>query len=103
MLTWTGDLSPGDSVTVTYSVTVNNPDTGGKLLSNTATSAAMGSTCPPGATGGSCQVTIPVLTPALTIVKTAEHRDRGAGPGGELHDHGDRLRADSLRRGDVHR
>ena len=35
VLTWTGDLSPGDSVTVTYSVTVDNPDTGGKLLINT--------------------------------------------------------------------
>ena len=31
-LTWTGNLSPGDSATITYSVTVDNPDTGGKLL-----------------------------------------------------------------------
>ena len=70
-LTWTGDLSPGDTATVTYSVTVNNPNTGGKLMVNTVTSAAAGSTCPPGTTSASCQVTIPVLTPALTISKSA--------------------------------
>ena len=70
-LTWTGNLSPGGTATITYSVTVNNPDTGGKLVVNTVTSSAVGSTCPPGTTSGSCQVTIPVLTPALTITKTA--------------------------------
>ena len=52
-------------------MTVDNPDTGGKLVVNTVTSSAVGSTCPPGTTSGPCQVTIPVLTPALTIVKTA--------------------------------
>ena len=70
-LAWTGSLSPGDSATITYSVTVDNPDTGGKLLINTVTSAAVGSTCPPGTTSTACQVTVPVLTPGLTIVKTA--------------------------------
>src|SRR6202012_4097370 len=34
-LTWTGNLSPGGSATVFYSVTVNNPDTGDKTLANT--------------------------------------------------------------------
>ena len=71
VLTWTGDLAPGDSATVTYSVTVNNPDTGGKVIINTVTSSAAGSSCPPGTTSSSCQVTIEVLTPALTITKTA--------------------------------
>jgi large repetitive protein len=70
-LTWTGDLSPGGSATFTYSVTVDNPDTGGKLVINTVSSSAAGSTCPPGTTTTACQVTIPVLTPALTIAKTA--------------------------------
>ena len=28
VLTWTGDLAPGDTATITYSVTVNNPETG---------------------------------------------------------------------------
>ena len=27
-LTWTGNLNPGDSATITYTVTVDNPDTG---------------------------------------------------------------------------
>jgi uncharacterized repeat protein (TIGR01451 family) len=79
VLTWTGDLSPGDSATITYSVTVSNPDTGDKLLTNTVTSAAVGSTCPPGTTSTSCQVTVPVLTPALTIVAAAP---AAATPGG---------------------
>ena len=58
-----GDLSPGATATVTYSVTVDNPDTGDKLLIITATSAAAGSSCPPGTTSSPCQVTVPVLTP----------------------------------------
>ena len=44
-LTWTGDLSPGGSATITYSVTVNNPDTGGHVLTNTVTSTTPGSNC----------------------------------------------------------
>ena len=72
VLTWTGSLSPGDTATITYSVTANNPDTGDKLLVNpAASSAAAGSTCPPGTTTAPCQLTIPVLTPALTIVQAA--------------------------------
>ena len=30
VLTWTGNLTPGQAATITYSVTVNNPDTGDK-------------------------------------------------------------------------
>ena len=71
VLTWTGSLSPGDSATITYSVTVDNPDTGGKVLVDTVASSAVGSSCPPGTTSAPCQVTVPVLTPGLTIVKTA--------------------------------
>ena len=41
---------PGASATITYSVTVNNPDTGDKILINTVSSASPGSTCPPGGT-----------------------------------------------------
>ena len=41
-LTWTGNLSPGGSATITYSVTVNNPDTGGQVLANTVTSTTAG-------------------------------------------------------------
>jgi len=70
VLTWTGDLTVGATVTITYSVTVRDPDTGGKLMVNTVASADPGSSCPPGTTSAPCQLTVPVLTPALTIVET---------------------------------
>ena len=71
VLTWTGNLNPGDTATITYSVTVNNPDTGDKLVITTAASAATGSTCPPGTTASPCRVAIAVLTPGLTITQAA--------------------------------
>jgi large repetitive protein len=70
-LTWTGNLAPGAAAVITYTVTVNNPGTGDKLVINTVSSTATGSTCPPGTTAAACRVTVAVLTPALTIVKTA--------------------------------
>ena len=71
VLTWTGSLAPGASATITYSVTVNNPDTGGKLLVNTVASSAAGSSCPPGTTTAPVPGHGPGADPALTIVKTA--------------------------------
>ena len=71
VLTWTGDLAPGASAVISFTVTVNNPDTGDKLVITTAASAAAGSTCPPGTTSSGCQLVVPVLTPALTIVRAA--------------------------------
>ncbi len=71
VLTWTGDLAVGATATVTFSVTVNNPVTGNKLLIVTAASTAQGSSCPPGTTTSPCRSTIGVLTPELTIVATA--------------------------------
>jgi uncharacterized repeat protein (TIGR01451 family) len=71
VLTWTGDLDPGASAVITFTVTADNPDTGDKLVITTVASAAAGSSCPPGTTTSPCQLIVPVLTPALTIVKTA--------------------------------
>ncbi len=65
-LTWTGNLSPGDSATITYSVTVNNPDTGNETLTNTVTSPTPGSNCPVGGTDPSCTSTVPVSVLAIT-------------------------------------
>jgi uncharacterized repeat protein (TIGR01451 family) len=70
-LTWTGNLAVGASATITYTVTVASPDTGDKTLANTATSADAGSTCPPAAPGPACTTAVTVLTPALTISKSA--------------------------------
>ena len=69
---WTGDVPVGATVTLTGSVTVNNPDTGDHVLTETNTLAAPGSNCPAGSTGPPCGTTIDVLTPALTITKTAD-------------------------------
>lgn len=61
-LTWTGDLAAGGSATVTYSVTVNSPDTGDKSLANTISSSAVGSTCPPASPSPACTARVTVLT-----------------------------------------
>ena len=82
MLTWTGNLAAGATATITYSVTVNNPDTGGKVMTNTVVSAAVGSTCPAGGGNAACTATVAVLTPGLTIVKTANAAT--ATPGGTV-------------------
>ena len=78
VLTWTGNLAAGATATITYSVTVNNPDTGGKVMTNTVISATAGSTCPSGGGNAACTATVTVLTPGLTIVKTANVGHRHA-------------------------
>jgi uncharacterized repeat protein (TIGR01451 family) len=69
-LTWTGDLATGASATITFSVTVNNPDTGNKNLTSTIT--AYGSNCAAGRTDPPCTSTVTVLAPRLTITITAD-------------------------------
>ena len=71
MLTWTGNLAPGDTATITYSITVDNPDNGDKHLVTTVVSTDPGSTCPPGSANPACTATVTDLIPALTITKTA--------------------------------
>ncbi|MBT2226559.1 S-layer family protein [Nonomuraea sp. NEAU-A123] len=71
-LTWTGDLAIGASATITYTVTVKNPDPGDKILTNTTTSTALGNNCPTGGTAPACTATVIVLVPALTITKTTD-------------------------------
>ncbi|WP_433372608.1 putative Ig domain-containing protein [Streptosporangium sp. CA-115845] len=70
-LTWTGDLAVGASATVTYSVTVNNPDLGDRRMRNVAVSSAPGSTCPAGSTDTGCVSTVTILVPGLTIAASA--------------------------------
>src|SRR5262249_25477931 len=83
VLTWTGNLSPGDTVTVTFSVTVNDPDTGDQLLVVGAASAAEGSPCPPGSNGAPCESSVGVLTPGMTIAAAADASS--AAPGQTVH------------------
>ena len=103
VLTWTGALAPGGTATITYTVTVNNPDTGDKHLVNTVTSATQGSTCPPGGTDPACTATVTDLIPALTITKTATVATTSPGSSRRLHDHRRRHRPDPLHPGDRHR
>ncbi len=71
-VTWIGDLPVGGTVTVTGTVTVDNPDPGNKLLASTITTTAAGSNCPSGTTDSRCSVSVPVLVPALSITQTAD-------------------------------
>ena len=84
VLTWTGNLVPGDTATIGYSLTVSNPDAGGKLLTNTAVSAATGSTCPSGSTSPACSVTVPVIAGTLSITTPASASLGSAAPGGSI-------------------
>ncbi|MHC5903595.1 DUF7927 domain-containing protein [Streptomyces sp. S6] len=68
-LTWSGDLAAGATATVTYSVTVHDPDTGDKQLGNGVV-GPKGSNCAPGSTDPACKPT-PAGVPTLKITKTA--------------------------------
>ena len=84
VLTWTGDLTPGDTATITYSVTIDNPETGGTTLTNTVTSAAVGSSCPTGTSGGQCTVTTGVISGPLSITAPASAALGSGPPGGTI-------------------
>jgi uncharacterized repeat protein (TIGR01451 family) len=64
-----GPAPAGASRRITYSVTVDNPDTGGHVLTGTITSPTVGSNCPVGNTRTRCTATVDVSQ--LTIVNTA--------------------------------
>ena len=70
-LMWTGSLAAGAAVTVTFSVTVSNPDTGDKVLVTAITSPTPGSNCPVARPAAACGTSVPVLVPGLTIVNSA--------------------------------
>ena len=83
-LTWTGDLTPGQAATITFTVTVTNPDTGDKILVDTVTSATPGSNCPAGSGSGGCTVTVTVVAGPLSITVPATATLDSAAPGGTL-------------------
>ena len=81
-LTWIGDLSPGDTVTVTYSVSVNDPETGNLTLASTVSSADPGSNCLSGGSDPRCSSSIPVVLGVLSITAPASADLGSAAPGG---------------------
>ena len=84
-LTWTGDLAVGAAATITFSVTVSNPDTGDKSMASTATSATVGNNCPAsGGTDTACTTTVTVVN-ATTLTFTATADTAAAAAGGVVH------------------
>jgi uncharacterized repeat protein (TIGR01451 family) len=69
VLSWSAaSIMPGQSITITYSVTVKSPDTGDKVMTNTVISGT-GSNCVVGNTDPNCTVTVDVES--FTVSKTA--------------------------------
>ncbi|EMD29698.1 internalin [Amycolatopsis azurea DSM 43854] len=68
VVTWTGDVAAGATVTITYSVTVNRPPGGDKKLTNAVVGTPDGN-CPPDSADPDCGTVTPV--PSLKIRKTA--------------------------------
>ena len=63
----------GGTVTVTGTVTVNNPDTGNKLHDQHARPPRRrAANCPAGGTDPACTATVTVLIPGLTITNTPD-------------------------------
>ena len=78
-LSWSGPLAVGASVTITFSVTVRDPDPGNKRLLNTVVSTTDGSNCAAGSGDSRCTSSVTVLVPALTLVKTANQTTTAPG------------------------
>jgi uncharacterized repeat protein (TIGR01451 family) len=83
-LAWTGSLAVGAAATITYSVTVNDPETGDKSMVNTVTSVTPGSNCASGSSDSRCSVTIPVVIGVLAITVPASANLGSAAPGGTV-------------------
>ena len=50
------------TATITFSVTVNNPDTGNDILASTVTSGSTGGNCAPGNTDARCANSVTVAS-----------------------------------------
>jgi uncharacterized repeat protein (TIGR01451 family)/fimbrial isopeptide formation D2 family protein len=79
-LSWTGPLAAGDTETITYSVTVNDPDTGDKQLRNAVVSTTPGTNCLPDSGDPACTSVVPAGS--YTVAKTAD--TTSTTPGGKV-------------------
>ncbi len=75
ILTWVGDLNPGDSTAVVYTLTANNPDNGPKRLRDAVTGPSF-SNCPTGTEAG-CHVELD--SPHWTVGKVEDKTDVESG------------------------
>lgn len=79
VLSWSGALAVGETASVTYSVTVDDPDTGDKHLDNTVvTPPGVGGGCPPGSTDAACTVQIPSGSYAVSKAASSASTAPGA-------------------------
>ena len=77
-LSWTGSLAAGATATITFSVTVHNPDTGDKSLASTVTSTSTGSNCAAGSTDSRCSSTIGVSVLIMAVTASTPTTTPGA-------------------------
>ncbi|MCS5524677.1 DUF11 domain-containing protein [Curtobacterium flaccumfaciens pv. oortii] len=77
-LTWSGPLKVGETAKITYSVKVNSPDTGDKILTNAVVPTGPGGEC---VTSGGCETTTPVGS--FTVAKQTDKTV--AKPGDVIH------------------
>jgi uncharacterized repeat protein (TIGR01451 family) len=82
-LSWSGPLTVGATTTVTYSVTVNSPDTGDRILRNAVVTPA-GGNCVAGADATGCSVTTTVGDPGDPAAGLADTGSKAAVPFGVL-------------------
>jgi uncharacterized repeat protein (TIGR01451 family) len=66
---WTGDLAPGETALVTYTLVVAEPDAGDRVLTSSIASVETGSACDP---ASSCLSQVTVLIPGLAITQSAD-------------------------------
>lgn len=69
-LAWSGPLAVGGSIDITYSVTVNSPNTGDDILTNTVVPSGPGGSCDPAEV---CETNTPVQS--FRVTKTADATD----------------------------
>jgi uncharacterized repeat protein (TIGR01451 family) len=65
-LSWVGELDVDETAVITYSIQIDSPDFGDRLLVNAVASTAIGSTCPIGG-GAGCSTFVMVLVPELEV------------------------------------
>jgi len=84
-LAWSGSLAAGGSATITFSVTVNNPDNGDGVLSGMITSATPGSNCPIGGTDPRCSSAVAVIPITISLTGLSSSIVLSGLPGTTVH------------------
>jgi hypothetical protein len=84
-LTWSpGTLAPGGQATLTYTVTVSNPETGGTSMTSTVSANVVGSTCPTGSASSACSVTTGIIAGPLSLTAPTSASLGSGAPGSTI-------------------